>query len=136
LGYARTTTRAEGGGRGRARRLAAVGAALLTVAACTSDTDKIGERLARQQLASQYLVVPLMTETCEFARKLALRDASSGAVAEERCKAATEARAELVRLEKVYLEACRACASPERCQNALGRLRERNGSLGSEGACP
>jgi len=109
---------------------------MAVLAGCASDTDKIGERLARQQLSSQYLVASLSAETCAMARRLAARDPGSEGEAEERCRAAGEARAELARLERAYAKACRACALPERCETALERLRERAGRQSDEGACP
>jgi len=110
--------------------------AVAVLAGCASDTDKIGERLARQQLSSQYLVASLSAETCATARQLAARDPTSEGEAAKRCRVAGEARAELARLERAYAKACRACAPLKRCETALERLREREGRQSEEGACP
>jgi len=113
--------------------MAAAGAAA-ALFGCASDTDKFAERLARQELASQVLVVALSSETCEFARRLALREGPSAA--EERCKAAADAREELTRLEKIYLAACGKCATAERCRSEVRRVEDGGGSSGRGTACP
>jgi hypothetical protein len=117
-------------------RAIAAAVAAVALGGCKSDTDKIAERIARQQLSSQYLVVALSVETCDFARRLAASDPGSAATADGRCKAASEARSELDRLEKAYLEACRGCAPAERCRTSLSRLRQAGGRAEEGTACP
>ncbi len=115
---------------------AATALAAATLCGCASDTDKVGERLARQELASQVLVVAVTSETCDYARRVALREAGGQSSAEERCKAAADARQELVRLEKMYLAACGKCAAAERCSAELRRVEDGGGRAERGGACP
>jgi hypothetical protein len=110
-----------------------LGAAL---AGCSSDLDKVPERLARHDLAVQHEVADLASRSCEVLRALARRDPSSQAAADDRCKAADEARLELVRLEGAYLKACQACARASACKDELVRIRQLGRRAEAETACP
>jgi len=117
------------------RRALAAAFAAAALAGCSSDVDKVGEGVARQQLAAQYLVADVGRENCEASRRLSRSGSVREEATEDRCRAAAAAQEELSRLEQAYLKACRACATPERCEAALGRLRQSRGRS-DERACP
>lgn len=113
-------------------RLAVAVVLALALGACATQADRDGERKARSTLLDK-----------EFSRSLAATTCSSLAGIEglrhdwEKCFSRVEQLAHEVNAAEVaYRAACRKCASAEKCESELRRIRSREGDARKETACP
>ncbi len=102
----------------------------LVITGCVSEKDRLGERAVRTLMANEYEMLAPVKQTCEW------NGSTAGDGIAQACLTQLESEERILRLESMYLEVCRRCAGPDRCEAGVRRIRELRGRADQETACP